>query len=50
MGGPLCEYVVQVHVVVLCACVHIYVDTLISSQVIIFLMIPEKKLGVKVGS
>jgi len=31
-GGPFYGYVVQVHVVVLCACVHLYVDMLISSQ------------------
>jgi hypothetical protein len=32
-GGPLYGYVVRVYgVVVLCACMHLYVDMLISSQ------------------
>jgi hypothetical protein len=31
-GGPFYGYVVQVHVVVRCACVHLHVDMLISSH------------------
>ena len=33
-GGPFYGYVVQVHVVVLCACVHLHVDMLISSHLV----------------
>jgi hypothetical protein len=32
MGSPFYGYVVQVHEDVLCACVHLYVDMLISSH------------------